>query len=157
MPDSEKPRRARRATSRSSRKAETNGGPADPAQLTEEQEFVDQPLEQMLQVAVTSQPDQGLLEADLLVTEKQQDNGNGLTYDGSVRSLLRNQEFIERVVNAMVENGLINSLVGDIADKLGDALQGNEAFKNQLLQAVASSEAFRAKLIRALIKSLSQA
>ena len=154
MPDSEKPKRARRATSRSSRKAETNGGSADPAQITEEQEFVDQPLEQMQQVADVGRPDQGPLEADLLVAEKQQDNGNGLAYDGGVSSLLHDQEFIERVVNAMVENGLINSLVGDIADKLQDVLQGNEEFKRQLLQAVASSEVFRAKLIRAVINCL---
>ena len=157
MPDSEKPKRTRRATSTSSRRADVNGGPEDPAHLTKEQESVDQPLEQMEQVAVPSGPDQVLLGAGLLASEKHQGNGNGLAYDGSVSSLLLNQEFIERVVNAMVENGLINSLVGDIADRLRDVLQENEEFKHRLFQAVASNEAFRAKLIRALINSLSSA
>ena len=84
----------------------------------------------------------------------QRGNGNGHAYDGSVSSLLRNQEFTERMVDGMVENGLFNGLLDDIVDKLQDALQENLEFKRHLLHAVASNQAFRARLIGTLIARL---
>lgn len=158
MPDSEKPKKPRRGTPRSKRKTETNDGPehppeSQPPDSKEEKAPANQPMEQAQQAAEAVHPGSGLLEADMLVADMQRGNGTGHAYDGSVSGLLQNHEFMERMVNEMIEGGVIDGLLDDIVDKLQDALQENEDFKRQLLQAVAAHGGFRAKLIEALIKN----
>ena len=65
-----------------------------------------------------------------------------------IENLLRGDDFMNQMVNAMTQSKVMDSLVEDIADKLKDALESNPEFRHRLVSAVVSTETFKRKLVR---------
>ncbi len=58
---------------------------------------------------------------------------------------------MDQTVLAMTQTKALNTLAGDVADKLKDALESNPEFRQRLLNAVVSTETFKRKLARKII------
>jgi len=73
---------------------------------------------------------------------------SGIYHEKSLESLLRDNDFMNQMVNAMTQSKVMDSLVEDVADKLKHALESNPEFRHRLVSAVVSTETFKRKLVR---------
>ncbi len=71
-------------------------------------------------------------------------------HEGSLESLLRDNDFMNQMVLAMTQTNVLDTLVEDLADKLKDALKSNPEFRQRLVSTVICTEAFRRKLVRTM-------
>ena len=140
MPEPRKKNRTRKSTAKVSDINETKGTdpqpptPAAEEALVEHAEFPAEPVREepvaSSEVESTTAPTVGIYHEN-----------------GKVESLLRDNDFMKQIVEAMTQSKVMDTLAEDIADKLKDALGSNPEFRQRLVNAVVSTETFRRKLV----------
>ena len=128
-------------------------GPAEPASLPE-QAVVEEVSGETAAGELTLS-EQAMAKIDGQVGEHHEVNGSGLHHGNGITRLLYDHEFIDQVVKAIVDNGAMDKLAGDISGKLHDQLADSPEFGRRLIDAVMSNERFRGRLVTALITGLS--
>ncbi len=80
----------------------------------------------------------------------------GFTEKGDVRKLLRDSTLREAIVEAVVEDPkAMDSLAGDIADKLSDELEDDSEIRQKIVDGVIASPTFRKRVVRKIVEDLS--
>ena len=80
----------------------------------------------------------------------------GFTEKGDVRKLLRDSKMREAIVKAAVEDPkTVDSLAGDIADKLSDELEDDPEIRQQIVAHAIASPEFKKRVVRKLVEDLS--
>jgi len=79
----------------------------------------------------------------------------GFIKDADIEKLMQNDELINEVAKGLVENpDTLDSLVGDIAEKLEDELDTNSVLRQKVVDAAVSNEQFRKKVVAKLADEL---
>ncbi len=76
-----------------------------------------------------------------------------LIQERDLAELLQNHELMDHVVSGLAEETM-DTLAGDIADKMEDALEDDSDLRQRLLNAAVDNEAFRQKLVSRIIEEL---
>ena len=80
----------------------------------------------------------------------------GFTEKGDVRKLLRDSTLREAIVEAVVEDPkTMDSLAGDIADKLSDEMEDDPEIRQRIVDGVIASPTFRKRVVRKIVEDLS--
>ena len=129
MPEPGKKKRTRKSTSRARDIVKTNGVHAEPAG--------EAPAREQKPVASSK-----------VKRTTAQERTVGIYHERGLEGLLRDNDFMNQMVHAMTQSKVMDTLAGDVADKLKDALGSNPEFRQRLVNAVVSTESFRRKLVR---------
>ena len=79
----------------------------------------------------------------------------GFIQDADIEKLMQNDELINEVAKGLVENpDTLDSLVGDVAEKLEDELDTNSVLRQKVVEAAVSNEQFRKKVVAKLADEL---
>ncbi len=79
----------------------------------------------------------------------------GFTEKGDVRKLLRDSKMREAIVKAAAEDPkTVDSLAGDIADKLSDELEDDPEIRQQIVDAAIASPEFKKRVVRKIVEDL---
>ncbi len=79
----------------------------------------------------------------------------GFTEKGDVRKLLHDSKLREAIVKAAVEDPkTMDSLAGDIADKLSDELEDDPEIRQKIIQYAIASPEFKKRVVRKLVEDL---
>ena len=80
----------------------------------------------------------------------------GYTKKGDVRKLLRDLKLREAVVKAAAEDpDTVDSLAGDIADKLSDELEHDPEIRQKIVTHAMASPEFKKIVVRKIVEDLS--
>jgi len=80
----------------------------------------------------------------------------GFTEKGDVRKLLRDSTLCEAIAKAVVEDPeTMDSLAGDIADKLSDELEDDSEMRQKIIQYAIATPEFKKRVVRKLVEDLS--
>ncbi len=80
----------------------------------------------------------------------------GFIEKGDVRKLLHDSKLRESIVKAAVEDPeTMDSLAGDIADKLSDELEDDPEIRQQIVSYAIASPEFKKRVVRKLVEDLS--
>ncbi len=80
----------------------------------------------------------------------------GFTEKGDVRKLLHDSKMREAIVKAAVEDPkTMDSLAGDIADKLSDELEDDPEMRQQIVKYAIATPEFKKRIVRKLVEDLS--
>jgi len=80
----------------------------------------------------------------------------GFTEKGDIRKLLHDSRLREAIIKAAAEDPkTVDSLVGDIADKLSDELEDDPEIKQKIVEAAIASPEFKKRVVRKLVEDLS--
>ncbi len=75
--------------------------------------------------------------------------------ESDVAKLLQNPESMDHVVSGLVEDSrTMDTLAGDIADKIQDVLEDDSDLRQRVLNSAVANEAFRKKLVNRIIEEL---
>ena len=151
----QEPKAKERASNRRRRTRAKEGGvgPAEPPSLLEEAVVEEVSAETAAEAMTLSDLD--MAKTDGQAGEYDQVNAAGLPDGNGVTRLLYDNEFMDQVIKAIVANGGMDKLAGDIADKLQDLLKISPEFGRRLTETLMSNAQFRGKLVTALIRGLS--
>ncbi len=79
----------------------------------------------------------------------------GLIQERDLAKSLQNYELMDHVVSGLVEDAqTMDTLAGDIADKIQDALENDSDLRQSLLNFAVANETFKKKLINRIIEEL---
>ena len=82
----------------------------------------------------------------------------GFIKDSDVGNVLADQEFMEQVVAGLVEDSsAMDSLCGDIAGNVQDALENDSDLRQRLVSTAMNNEVFKQKLVEKIIHELDDA
>jgi len=80
----------------------------------------------------------------------------GFIEKGDVQKLLHDSSLREAIVKAAVEDPeTMDSLVGDIADKLSDEMEDDPEIRQRIVDGVIASPTFRKRVVRKIVEDLS--
>jgi len=80
----------------------------------------------------------------------------GFIEKGDVRKLLGDSKLREAIVEAALEDPkTMDSLAGDIADKLSDELEDDPEIRQKIVAAVIASPEFKKRVVRKIVNDLS--
>ncbi len=75
--------------------------------------------------------------------------------ESDVAKLLQNPESMDHIVSGLVEDSrTMDTLAGDIADKIQDVLEDDSDLRQRVLNSAVANEAFRKKLVTRIIEEL---
>ncbi len=77
----------------------------------------------------------------------------GLIQERDLAELLQNHELMDHVVSGLAEETM-DTLAGDITDKIQDALEDDSNLRQSLLNFAVANETFKKKLINRIIEEL---
>jgi len=79
----------------------------------------------------------------------------GFTEKGDVRKLLQDSKLKDAIAKAAVEDPkTMDSLAGDIADKLSDELEDDPEIRQKIIQYAIASPEFKKRVVRKLVEDL---
>ena len=75
--------------------------------------------------------------------------------ESDVAKLLQNPESMDHVVSGLAEDSrTMDTLAGDIADKIQDVLEDDSDLRQRVLNSAVAYEAFKKKLVNRIIEEL---
>ncbi len=79
----------------------------------------------------------------------------GFTEKGDVRKLLRDSKMREAIEAAVEDPETMDSLAGDIADKLSDELEDDPEIRQKIVKYAIATPEFKKRVVRKLVEDLS--
>ena len=152
MPESVKKKRTRTSKSRV-RDTNASGAHPEPPTPAAEAASVDQaevPMEPVWEEPAHEQEPVASTEVEPTPAAERT---AGTYHESGLEGLLRDDEFINQIVQAMNQSKAMDSLAEDVAETLQDALGSNPEFQQRLVNAVVSTETFRRKLVRTIARN----